>query len=62
MTRSNNGILSLEGRDSYVAMIFTSTVRTDLFLRNFPHLVVNSHKFTVHVNEIFKKTDDARFL
>jgi hypothetical protein len=56
MTCSNKGLLSLEGGDSYVAMIFTSTVRTDnLFPSNFPHLVAKSHKFTVHVNEILKK-------
>jgi len=64
MTCSNKGLLSLEGGDSYVAMIFTSTVRTDnLLLSNFPHLVVKSHKFTLHINEIFiKKTADACFL
>jgi hypothetical protein len=56
MTCSNKGLLSLEGGDFYVAMISTSTVRTDnLFLSNFPHLVAKSQKFTVHVNEIFKK-------
>lgn len=49
-----------------MAMIFTSTVRNDnLFPSNFPHSVVKSHKFPVHVNEILRgggNPADAHFL